>query len=234
MRQFFNLKSICLAVFFLAAAGSLGFAQSGEVVQNVLRPPKGVKVAIVVFEDLQCPDCANAAPLLEEASRTYKIPVVRHDFPLPMHKWSKQAAVMARYFDAHSKKIGNDFRDYCFRHQVGIGKEQPTINTPEDLRSQAEQFAKSHGFTLPLVIDPQGKFEAEVENDRSLGMSIGLEHTPTIYVVSNTSQGQPFVEVVDRNNLYSQIDAMIAQAGGTGTEKAATKSRKAKKASPTT
>jgi len=233
MRMIFRLKSISLIICLLAALGSSSFAQSGAVLQNVLRPPKGVKVAIVVFEDLQCPDCANAAPLLEEASRTYKIPVVRHDFPLPMHNWSKQAAVTARYFDTHSKKIGNEFRDYCFRHQAGINKEQPTIKNPDDLRAQAEQFAKTHGFALPLVIDPQGKLEAEVENDRSLGMGIGLEHTPTIYVVSNTTQGQPFVEVVDRNNLYSQIDQMIAQAGGTGTEKTA-KTRKAKKASPTT
>ncbi|MGH9548901.1 MAG: DsbA family protein [Terriglobales bacterium] len=41
----------------------------------------------MVFEDLQCPDCRRAAPLVEEAARTYKIPVVRHDFPLPMHNW---------------------------------------------------------------------------------------------------------------------------------------------------
>jgi len=235
MRRIFGLKSSSLLVLFIAAVGFSAWGQRVPVVQNVLRPPKGVKVAIVVFEDLQCPDCANAAPLLEEASRTYKIPVVRHDFPLPMHNWSKQAAITARYFDTHSKKIGNDFRDYCFRHQAGINKEQPTIKNPDDLRAQAEQFAKAHGFALPLVIDPQGKLEAEVENDRSLGMGIGLEHTPTIYVVSNTTQGQPFVEVVDRNNLYSQIDQMIAQAGGTGTEKAsAAKGRKAKKASPTT
>ncbi|HEV2113762.1 MAG TPA: thioredoxin domain-containing protein [Terriglobales bacterium] len=214
----------------VAAASSLAIAQE----QNVLRPPKGAKVAIVVFEDLQCPDCANAAPLLEEAAKTYKIPLVRHDFPLPMHNWSKDAAIMARYFDTKSKKIGNEFRDYCFRHQAGYGKEQPTITSPAELRTQAEQFASAHGIALPLAIDPQRRLQAEVENDRSLGMSIGLEHTPTIYVVSNSTQGQPFVEVVDRNNLYSQIDQMIAQAGGTGTENTSAKSRKPKKASPTT
>src|ERR1700752_3313722 len=81
---------------------------------RALRPPKGAKVAIVVFEDLQCPDCARAAPLLEEAAKTYKIPLVRHAFPLPMHNWSKDAAIMARYFDTKSKIIGNEFRDYCF------------------------------------------------------------------------------------------------------------------------
>ena len=81
---------------------------------TVLKPPKGAQVAIVIFEDLECPDCARAAPLLEEASKTYNIPVVRHDFPLAFHKWSFDAAVLARYFDTHSKKIGNEFRDQCF------------------------------------------------------------------------------------------------------------------------
>jgi protein-disulfide isomerase len=233
MQLFSKIRAVSLILG--VALSSFALAQYAGVEQNVLRPPKGAKVAIVVFEDLQCPDCARAAPLLEEAAKTYKIPLVRHDFPLPMHNWSKDAAIMARYFDTKSKKIGNEFRDYCFRHQAGYDKEQPPINKPEELRAQAEQFAKAHGFALPLAVDPQGKLQTEVENDRSLGMSIGLEHTPTIYVVSNSTQGQPFVEVVDRNNLYSQIDQMIAQAGGTGTEKtSAEKTHKAKKASPTT
>src|SRR5215212_7296411 len=79
---------------------------------SALRPPKGAKVAIVVFEDLQCPDCSRAEPLLEEASKTYKIPIVRHDFPLPMHNWSFEAHVMARYFDTKSTQIGEEFRQF--------------------------------------------------------------------------------------------------------------------------
>src|SRR5882762_7783856 len=75
----------------------------------VLRPPKGSPVALVVFEDLQCPQCARAAPLLNQASQTYKIPLVQHDFPLPMHNWSMNAAIMARYFDTHSKSTGDAF-----------------------------------------------------------------------------------------------------------------------------
>ena len=193
-----------------------------------LRPPPGSKVAIVVFEDLQCPDCANAAPLLEEAQKAYKIPLVRHDFPLTKHNWSKQAAILARYFDTKSKKIGDEFRDYCFRHQAYPGKETPYINNPDDLRQQAEQFAAAHKIALPLVIDPQGKLQAKVEADLNLGISIGIEHTPTIFVVSDKQQGKPFVEVVDRRDLYSQIDEMIAEAGGTtkpatGKKRAATK-----------
>src|SRR6267142_4060665 len=99
-----------LALAFLLVA-SLASAQT---VDPALRPPKGAQVALVVFEDLQCPDCRRAAPLVAEAGRTYKIPVVRHDFPLPMHNWSFDAAVIARYFDSHSHELGYQYRDYIF------------------------------------------------------------------------------------------------------------------------
>ncbi|HEX3322662.1 MAG TPA: thioredoxin domain-containing protein [Terriglobales bacterium] len=167
---------------------------------DVLRPPKGAQVAIVVFEDLQCPDCRRAAPLLAEAGRTYKIPVVRHDYPLPMHNWSMQAAILARYFDTKSKTTGNEFRDYIFEHQLEIN--------PDNLRSYAEKFAAEKKVDLPFVVDPDGKLAALVNADKTLGTSIHLEHTPTIYVVSNKRTGKPFVEVVDRSQLYALIDSM--------------------------
>src|SRR5215510_4229652 len=102
------------ALLAIMVISSLSIAQAPP---TALKPPKGSQVALVVFEDLQCPDCRRAAPLVEQASKTYKIPVVRHDFPLPMHPWSYQAAVMARFFDTHSKALGNEFRDYIFENQ---------------------------------------------------------------------------------------------------------------------
>jgi protein-disulfide isomerase len=167
---------------------------------TILRPPKGASVAIVVFEDLECPDCARAAPLVEEAARTYKIPVVRHDFPLPMHPWAYDAAILARYFDTHSKVLGNDFRDTVFKHQLEI--------TKDNLRSFAEKYAQSHKIDLPFVVDPDGKLAALVNADRDRGLQLGLQHTPTLYVVSNKRSGTPFVEVVDRSQLFQLIDTM--------------------------
>lgn len=191
-------KSSILLVFVALVLTSSVLAQ--DEVNPALRPPKGAQVAIVVFEDLECPDCRRAAPLLEEASRTYKIPVVVHDFPLPFHTWSFEAAVMARFFDAHSKQLGSQFRAYIFEHQPEI--------TKDNLRSFADKFAADHKVDLPFVVDPQGKLAAAVTADRDLGKSVHIEHTPTIYVVSNKSQGKPFVEVVDRSQLYQLIDAM--------------------------
>ena len=192
------MKRLLLTSTFLTAL--LTSAAFPQAVNPALRPPKGAQVAIVVFEDLQCPDCRRAAPLLEEAAKAYKIPVVRHDFPLPMHNWSYDAAIMARYFENRSKQLGNDFRDYIFEHQPEI--------TPPTLRAFAERFATEHKVDLPFVLDPQGKLAAGITQDRDLGKRVGIEHTPTIYVVSNKTQGKPFVEVVDRSQLFQLIDAM--------------------------
>jgi protein-disulfide isomerase len=189
--------------FVLLFAVLSSFSQNSASGPASLKPPKGAKVALVVFEDLQCPDCRRAAPLLEEAGKTYKIPVVRHDFPLPMHNWSYEAAVMARYFDSRSRQLGNAFRDYVFEHQLEINK--------DNLRGFAERFAAEHKVDLPFVVDPQGKFAAQVNADRELGHRVGIEHTPTIYVVSNTTSGKPFVEVVDRSQLFQLIDAMLKE-----------------------
>jgi protein-disulfide isomerase len=174
-----------------------------DSVNAVLRPPKGAQVAIVVFEDLQCPQCRRVAPILEQASKTYKIPLVRHDFPLPMHNWSYDAAVMARYFDSTSKSLGNEFRDYIFSNQLEIN--------PKNLRGYAEKFANEHKVGLPFLIDPQGKFAAEVNADRDLGKEIKLDHTPTVYVVSSRHAEKPYVEMKDASQLYALIDAMMKE-----------------------
>jgi protein-disulfide isomerase len=174
---------------------------------SALRPPAGARVAIVEFADMECPDCAHANPLLREAAAKYGIPLLRHDFPLPFHNWSFNAAVNARWFDTKNKKIGDEYRDYIFANQI-------MINNPGDLTQYTATFAKSHGLAVPFAIDPQGKLAAAVKADYALGQRIGIEHTPTIWVVTANSKGAPFVEVVDRSKLYQLIDQAIANTRG--------------------
>jgi protein-disulfide isomerase len=187
-----TLLLVCVVLLCLPV-----FAQEAP---EALRPPKGAQVAIVVFEDLQCPQCGRVAPLLAQAGRVYKIPVVRHDFTLPMHNWSFDAAVLARYFDTHSKEIGNAFRDTVFEHQLEIN--------PQNLRGFADKFAANHKIALPFVLDPSGKLAGLVRADKDLGMGLHIDHTPTIWVVSNKRSGKPYVEVKDTAQLYVLIDAM--------------------------
>jgi len=203
------LLSLAVAAFILATApgahAQFGAPPAGTRVldASVLRPPAGARVAIVEFEDMECPDCARANPLLKEAAAKYRIPWVRRDFPLPMHNWSFQAAVNARWFDLKSKALGDEYRDQVFASQIAIV-------SPESLRQFTEKFAAGHGVALPFAIDPLGKLASDVKADYALGQRVGIEHTPTIWVVTANSKGAPFVEVLDRTKLFQMIDQALA------------------------
>ena len=208
-----------LAFALLLSAGQARAQFSAPATTQVhdpaaLKPPPGARVAIIEWEDMECPDCAYQNPLLKEAAEKYHIPWVRHDFPLPFHAWSFQAAVDARWFDLKSKKLGDEYRDSVFANQ-------PSIVDLNGLRTFTEKFAKDHGIALPFAIDPQGKLAAEVKADYALGQRVGIEHTPTIWVVTNGSHAAPFVEVVDRNKLFQLIDQALAETAAEKTTRTA-------------
>jgi protein-disulfide isomerase len=197
----------------LAAAANAQFSNPESpttAVKNAapLHPPAGARVAIVEFEDLECPDCARANPVIKEATEKYHIPWVRHDFPLPFHTWSFEAAVDARWFDSKSdtksKKLGDQFRDATFAAQ-------PTIHSQEDLQAFAQKFAADRKLSFPFAVDPQGHLAQLVKADSDLGQSVGVQHTPTIWVVTNRTSGAPFVEVVDRSRLFTLIEEAQAE-----------------------
>jgi protein-disulfide isomerase len=193
-----NKKALSSILAFICLSAA-AFAQDPAL----LRPPKGAPVAIIVFQDLQCPKCRSDAPVEEQAARAHNVPLIRHDFPLPLHNWSYNAAVIARYFDSQGKDLGNEYRDYIFQHQPDI--------TPGNLQQFTQQFAAEHKVDLPFVIDPQGKFAAEVNADKELGRKVGIQHTPTIYVVSSRNTSKPFIEVTDTSQLFQTVEAMQAE-----------------------
>ena len=223
-RRFPALGMLIFAAALLAAAGAhaqFGAPSPGTQVHDpaALKPPAGARVALVEFVDMECPDCARANPLLRDAAAKYKIPLVRHDFPLAMHNWSFNAAVFARWFDTHSKALGDEYRDQVFASQI-------SIVSPEGLLEFTQKFASSHGLSLPFAIDPQGKLAELVKADYALGQRIGIEHTPTIWVVTANSKGAPFVEVVDRSKLYQLIDQALADTASAKPASSATPVRK--------
>lgn len=169
---------------------------------SALRPPKGAQVALVAFEDLQCPDCAAAEGLLLEAATKYGIPLVRRDFPLPQHNWSFEAHVIARYFDTNSLQLGEEFRRWVYANQSSINK--------GNLRGMAERFADQHHLELPENYDPTGALKKKVLADYALGQQAGVIHTPTVFVVSVSQRGAPFVETLDRDKLFAMIEQMQA------------------------
>src|SRR5580698_10406430 len=182
-------------------------SQSKAMDQSALKPPPGAKVALIEFADLECPSCAHQNPLLRDAVAKYRTPWERHDFPIQYHRWSSQAAVNARWFDTKSPKLGNEYRDAVFANQM-------SIETPDDLRTFTDKFAKDHGTAMPFVIDPQGKLADAVKADYELGMRLGVHQTPTVWIVTDKHGVTNATQVSDFTKLYSMLDAAMAETSG--------------------
>lgn len=202
-----------LASFAFAAA--LTFAPAALTAQNavggqatsfkdtsMLKLPAGAKAAIYDFEDLECPACARDFPITHTAVDHYKIPLLRHDFPLQMHVWSRDAAVTARYLqDKVSLEAGEQFRRDVFASQNSIASK-------DDLQQYTRKWFSSHNQQMPFVVDPSGRFAAEVQADYTLGERLGVNHTPTIIVL----RPHGWTEVLDVTQLYSVVDAALAES----------------------
>ena len=195
--KFFARTLLLSALISLSMAAYAADASS-------LKPPAGARVAIVVFEDLECPTCATVYPQVWEVGNAHKVPVVLHDFPLSGHPWSFEGAVFARFFDEKSQKLGNDFRGYIYANQPQI--------TKANLRQYVDKFANDNKVPVPFVVDPDNKLRDKVIADRDMGTSLGLQHTPTIFVIGNGGPATPPVEVTEYSKLGQIVEDMLAKA----------------------
>jgi protein-disulfide isomerase len=195
-----KLKTIWLGIAAIVLTGVSVFAADA----SFLKPPAGAQVAVVVFEDLECPSCAKAYPVIWETANAQHVPVMLYDFPLRQHPWSMDAAVDARYFDTKSQKLGNEFRGYIYENQPNI--------TMQNLHDYVQKFADEHKTPLPFAVDPEGKLKEKIEADRSLGEKAGLVHTPTVFVIGRSSGSTPFTEVTDMDKLGQAIEDMKKKA----------------------
>ena len=146
----------------------------------------------------------RAAPLLHDAAKKYDIPLIQHDFPLKQHPWSFEAAVNARYFDTKSTKLGDEYRLFIFQNQNYV--------TKQNLHGMTEKWAEQHGVDAAVRGGPFRRATAKVEADRSMGNQIPLDHTPTIYIVTDFPHGAPVTEVKDMTQLYQMLDQITQQA----------------------
>lgn len=215
-----SMNRIFLAATLLAAACLPAAAQysappnTGNAFKDTspLKPPAGAKIAIIKFEDLECPACSHAYPIVHSAAERYKIPIVRYDFPLKMHIWSRDAAITARYLqDKVSPQVADEFRGAVFAAQQSIASK-------EDLANFTRRFFQTHKLNQPFVIDPAGRFNAEVNADYTLGERIGITQTPTVWVVTQKT----WVQVTDMSQLYTTIDNLESQVAASTPGKTAT------------
>ena len=169
---------------------------------SLLKPPAGARVAVIEYEDLECPACAHAFPIVHAALNHYHIPIVENDFQIPGHPWSHEGAIFAHYLKAKvSPELAEEYRREVFASQF-------RIESKEDLRNFTQTFMTQHGKQMPFVVDPTGEFDREVNASTAQGLKLGVSQTPTIVVVTPTH----WIDVKDVSQLYAAIDQAEADA----------------------
>ena len=167
------------------------------------KPPAGSKVAVIEYEDLECPACAQAFPTVHAAIGHYHIPIEEYDFQIPSHVWSHDAAIFSHYLRAKvSPELAEEYRREVFASQYRIASK-------DDLHNLQQSFMKAHGKQMPFVVDPTGQFDREINTSTAEGQKIGVMHTPTIVVVGQNR----WIEVADPQQMYAAIDQVQADAG---------------------
>lgn len=172
---------------------------------SMLKPPAGQKVAIIEFEDLECPICARAFPLLHAAANQYHVPLEEYDFQIPYHQWSHEAATFAHYLKAKvSPELSEQYRREVFASQQ-------RISSKDDLVKFTQAFMAAHGKQMPFVIDPV--FSKEVEESTAMGNRMGVNETPTIIVVTPTH----WIQVMDAMDISQALSQAGAETGKAST-----------------
>jgi protein-disulfide isomerase len=206
-----SMNRLLMLGFFVAfgvaaaqAQTAMGGAVSHFADTSMLKPPAGQRIAVVEWEDLECPACARAFPVVHSVLNQYHIPLVRYDFMIPGHAWSKQAEIDARYMQ------DNFGMDYATEYRREVFAQQFRIASQDDLIKFTQQFLQSHGGKqLPFVMEP--RYLKEVQVDHDLGIKLGLAETPTIVVVT----AKEWIQVRDPMQLSAAIDKAEADLKAT-------------------
>lgn len=158
-------------------------------------------VRILIYEDLQCSDCANFRVMLDREllpAFKDKAGFEHRDFPLPKHAWARQAAVAARFFESVKPELGVAFRRETM---ATLG-----MITPETFGAHVAAFARRNRVdpakASAALTDP--KFTAMVESDYQEGVARGVAKTPTVFV-----EGEPFIETFTAAELSKAIQAAL-------------------------
>ncbi len=160
------------------------------------------KVRVVIYEDLQCPDCADFRVMMDRhllPKFEKQVAFEHRDFPLPKHAWARQAAVAARMMAEKSPQLALEWRRYALGHI----KE---INASGDFKGKLLAWAKQHGLDTASVTAAleDAALNAAVEKDFKEGLARGVAKTPTVFV-----DGEPFVESFPLEEISSAIERAL-------------------------
>lgn len=160
------------------------------------------KVRVLIYEDLQCSDCAVFRRMMDDKilpRYATRVAFVHRDFPLARHAWARRAAIAARYFGDRKPELG-----LAYRRQIMATMKEIT---PDNFNSRLSQFAKDNGLDPARVLAAldDAHMAALVERDFQDGVARGVIHTPTVFV-----NGSLFIERFSFEEISQALDDALA------------------------
>jgi protein-disulfide isomerase len=188
----------------LAAAMLLTSLAALSADQHLIEGAAKSPVRVIIYEDLQCPDCADFRQMMDTRllpKYSSTVAFEHRDFPLAKHAWARKAAIAARYFEETQPGLGLAWRKYTMGHQGEINA--------ENFDERLAQFAKKNGADPAKAAAglSDARLAALVEKDFQEGVARGIAHTPTALV-----NGQPFIETIPFEDISKAIDSELAAA----------------------
>jgi len=161
-------------------------------------------VRAIIYEDLQCSDCAAFRRMMDEKvlpAYAAKVAFEHRDFPLAKHAWARRAAIAARFFTARKPELGLEYRRYTMAGQSDTSE--------ANFNARLAAFAKAHDIEPDEAIAAlsNARYAELVEQDYQDGVARGVVHTPTVFV-----NGKPFIETFTFEEISKGIDQALADA----------------------
>lgn len=145
------------------------------------RADEGYKYKLLTVEDPLCPACAQAHndKSIQDTFSSFTQEVIY--FPLPSHKNSnKIIGVLRANKDVHYDLLGVIFKTENMQKLAKM--EESKIYT--ELKKMAEDAG------IKDIVDGEGYTEAEMTELRNLALSLGLQGTPSFYLVDDKTVSQ--------------------------------------------
>jgi len=160
------------------------------------------KVRVLIYEDLQCPDCAEFRRMMDEKilpRYATRVAFVHRDFPLAKHAWARRAAIAARYFGERKPELA-----LAYRRQIMANIKETTL---DNFNNRLSQFARDKGVdpAPALAALDDTRLAALVERDFQDGVARGVVHTPTVFV-----NGNAFIEHFSFEEVSQALDDALA------------------------
>ena len=165
-----------------------------------LRGNPKAPVVIVEFSDFQCPYCRSVQPTLKNLLAKYegRVSLSYRDLPLrDIHPQAQMAAEASRCAGEQGKFW--EYHDLLFENPNKLNREG-LVEQARSLKLDEKQFDSCLS---------SGKYKAQVEQDRQLGLRAGLTGTPGFFINGNMLSGN-----LPQDSFEKVIQSELADSKG--------------------